>query len=68
MIYCTSHHLPSFGILRRTKLAASAMSELTEALRELNGLMAALGKSDEASPQKTILSEVLGMEVIVNAG
>ncbi len=42
-------------------LAAEAMSELTEALRELDGLMAALGKADEAEAQKTLLAEVLGL-------
>ena len=42
-------------------LAAEAMSELTEALRELDGLMTALGKSDEAEAQKTLLIEVLGL-------
>ena len=42
-------------------LAAEAMSELTEALRELDGLMSALGKADEADAQKTMLAEVLGL-------
>lgn len=42
-------------------LAAEAMSELTEALRELDGLMNALGKSDEAQVQKQMLAEVLGL-------
>lgn len=44
-------------------LAAEAMSELTEALRELDGLMQALGKSDESLIQKQILAEVLGIRV-----
>lgn len=43
-------------------LAAEAMSELAEALRELDGLMAALGKSDEAKIQKDLLTAVLGLE------
>ncbi|MDT8389174.1 MAG: N-6 DNA methylase [Lentisphaeria bacterium] len=42
-------------------LAAEAMGELTEALRELDGLMTALGKTDEAEAQKTLLAEVLGL-------
>lgn len=42
-------------------LAAEAMSELTEALRELDGLMTALGKSDEATAQKMMLADVLGL-------
>ena len=42
-------------------LAAEAMSELTEALRELDGLLNALGAGDEAESQKKLLAEVLGM-------
>ncbi len=42
-------------------LAAEAMSELTEALRELDGLLAALGASDQAKAQKDLLAEVLGL-------
>ncbi|MGL6249517.1 MAG: N-6 DNA methylase, partial [Billgrantia desiderata] len=42
-------------------LAAEAMSELTEALRELDGLMAALGSQDEAAAQKRLLAEALGL-------
>jgi len=45
------------------ELAAEAMGELTEALRELDGLMAALGKADEAEVQKALLAEVLGFNV-----
>jgi len=45
-------------------LAAEAMNELTEALRELDGLMAALGKSDEAKVQKDLLAAVLGLDVV----
>ena len=41
-------------------LAAEAMSELTEALRELDGLMQALGAGDQANTQKQLLAEVLG--------
>jgi type I restriction enzyme M protein len=43
-------------------LAAEAMGELTEALRELDGLMGALGAGDEAVAQRNLLAEVLGME------
>ncbi|CAD6882226.1 Type I restriction-modification system, DNA-methyltransferase subunit M (EC 2.1.1.72) [Methylomonas albis] len=43
-------------------LAAEAMSEMTEALRELDGLMTALGKSDEATLQKKMLADILGLE------
>ena len=42
-------------------LAAEAMSELTEALRELDGLMQALGNGDEADARKTLLADVLGL-------
>ena len=42
-------------------LAAEAMSELTEALRELDGLLAALGAGDQAKVQKNLLAEVLGL-------
>ena len=42
-------------------LAAEAMSELTEALRELNGLMLALGAGDQAQVQTDLLVEVLGL-------
>lgn len=37
------------------------MSELTEALKELDGLLAALGASDQAKVQKDLLAEVLGL-------
>jgi type I restriction enzyme M protein len=43
-------------------LAAEAMSELTEALRELDGLLNALGAGDEAESQKKLLAEVLGID------
>ncbi len=42
-------------------LASEAMSELTEALRELDGLMQALGQGDEANIQKKMLADVLGL-------
>ena len=42
-------------------LAAEAMSEVTEALRELDGLLAALGAGDQAKVQKDVLAEVLGL-------
>jgi type I restriction enzyme M protein len=42
-------------------LAGEAMSELTEALRELDALMNALGASGEAETQKKLLAEVLGL-------
>ncbi len=44
------------------ELAAEAMSELTEALRELDALMAALGKGDEAKVQKGLLATALGLD------
>ncbi len=43
-------------------LAAEAMSELTEALRELNGLMQALGAEDEAKVQRDLLIETLALQ------
>ena len=42
-------------------LAAEAMSELTEALLELNGLMGALGAEDEAKAQRDVLAQILGI-------
>lgn len=42
-------------------LAAEAMGELTEALRELDGLMQALGAGDQAVAQRTLLVEALGL-------
>jgi len=42
-------------------LAAEAMTELTEALRELDGLMAALGASDQGKVQKDLLASALGL-------
>ncbi len=46
-------------------LAAEAMGELTEALRELDGLMAALGAGEQALAQRELLAEVLGLELKV---
>ena len=43
-------------------LAAEAMSELTEALRELNGLMQALGAGDEAKLQRQLLVDALALQ------
>jgi type I restriction enzyme M protein len=43
-------------------LAAEAMGELTEALRELDGLMQALGAGDQAVAQRELLVEALGLE------
>jgi type I restriction enzyme M protein len=42
-------------------LAAEAMTELTEALRELDSLMTALGASDQAKVQKNLLANALGL-------
>lgn len=43
-------------------LAAEAMGELTECLRELDGLMQALGAGDQAQAQRDLLVEALGLE------
>ncbi|MCG8426469.1 MAG: type I restriction-modification system subunit M [Chromatiales bacterium] len=42
-------------------LAAEAMGELTEALRELDGLMRALGAGDEAEVQRQVLADSMGL-------
>ncbi len=42
-------------------LAAEAMGELTEALRELDGLMQALGAEDQAQVQRELLVDSLGI-------
>lgn len=42
-------------------LAGEAMSELTEALRELNELMEALGCHEDAESQKTLLAQAMGL-------
>lgn len=47
-------------------LAAEAMGELTEALRELDALLAVLGAGDRAKVQKDLLAEVLGLGDGVN--
>ena len=44
-------------------LAGEAMSELVQALGELDGLMRELGAEEEADVQRTILSEFMGGEV-----
>ncbi len=44
-------------------LAAEAMAELSEAIRELDALMLALGAGDEALEQKRLLAEIMGLEV-----
>lgn len=49
-------------------LAAEAMSELTEAMRELNELMVALGCEDEAKVQRDVLAEVLGLSTLEGQG
>ena len=49
-------------------LAGEAMAELTEALRELDQLMQALGAGDEAEQQKRMLAEVMGLAVAQEAG
>ena len=43
-------------------LAGEAMSELTEALRELSELMGSLGAEGEVVSQKTLLAQALGLE------
>lgn len=45
-------------------LASEAMAELTEALRELDQLMLALGAGEEAEQQKRMLEEVMGLNVV----
>ena len=42
-------------------LASEAMSELTQALVELDALMKALGQTDEANTQKLFLADALGL-------
>jgi type I restriction enzyme M protein len=42
-------------------LASEAMSELTQALVELDALMQALGQTDEANVQKKLLADTLGL-------
>jgi len=45
-------------------LAAEAMGELTEALRELDGLMLALGAGDQSKVQRELLIDALGLVTI----
>ena len=47
------------------QLAGEAMSELTEALRELTELMNVLGAEDEAVAQRNLLADALGLEADV---
>jgi len=49
-------------------LASEAMSELTEALREINQLMVDLGAVTEAEGQVTLLAEEFGLEKKVEGG
>jgi len=49
-------------------LAGEAMAELTEALRELDELMKALGAGDEAEVQKKLLADVMGLAVVEGNG
>ena len=42
-------------------LASEAMSELTQALVELDALMKVLGQTDEANTQKQLLADALGL-------
>ncbi len=42
-------------------LASEAMSELTQALVELDALMKALGQTDDANTQKQLLADALGL-------
>jgi type I restriction enzyme M protein len=44
-------------------LAGEAMAELSEALRELDVLMQALGAGDEANQQKQLLAELMGLAI-----
>ena len=43
-------------------LATEAMTELTEALREMNQLMIELGATDQAEGQVALLAEEFGLE------
>ena len=54
MVYVWEHRLYGFfAMIQRV------MSELTVALRELDGLMKALGVEDQAAVQKQLLAEVV---------
>lgn len=44
-------------------LAAQAMAEITEALRELESLMNSLGAHDEAVLQRQVLADAMGLEL-----
>lgn len=49
-------------------LAGEAMAELTEALRELEELMKALGAGDEVVAQKQLMADVMGLTVAQENG
>ena len=49
-------------------LATEAMTELTEALREMNQLMIDLGAIDQAEGQVALLAEEFGLEKKVIEG
>ena len=49
-------------------LAGEAMTELIEALRELEELMKALGAGDEVAEQRQLMAEMMGLTVIQVAG
>lgn len=49
-------------------LAGEAMAELTEALRELEELMKALGAGDEVAAQRQLMAEVMGLTVAQENG
>ena len=51
----------AFVSIRQYVLASEAMSELTQALVELDALMQALGQTDEANTQKQLLAHALGL-------
>lgn len=55
--------LDSADLLAPEVLAGEAMAELTEALRELESLMKALGAEDEVDEQKQLMAEVMGLDV-----
>ena len=58
------------GIATRTPdvLATEAMTELTEALREINQLMIELGATEQAEGQVALLAEEFGLEKAVVKG
>lgn len=60
--------LDASELLAPEVLAGEAMAELTEALRELDQLMQALGAGDEAEQQKQMLAEVMGLAMAQEIG